>query len=88
MRGDWMPVNKVVYGGNILIDLTNDTVTADTLFKGYIAHRADGTIITGTMFENYPDEKCLYEALCDLDGRTIDDSSGSAVEGKTVYRKV
>lgn len=44
-----MAVNKVVYGDNVLIDLTSDTVTAETLLKGYTAHKADGTIIVGTM---------------------------------------
>lgn len=88
MRGDEMPVNKVVYHKKTLIDLTSDTVTADTLFKGCTAHRADGTIITGTMFENYPDEQCFYDTLQDLDGNRIEDISGSEIKGKTVYRKV
>ena len=83
-----MPVNKVVYHKKTLIDLTSDTVTADTLFKGCTAHRADGTIITGTMFENYPDEQCFYDTLQDLDGNRIEDISGSEIKGKTVYRKV
>lgn len=83
-----MSVNKVVYNKKTLIDLTGDTVTADTLFRGCTAHGADGTIITGTMFENYPNEQCFYDALCDLAGSIITDGSGNAVEGKTVYRKV
>lgn len=58
-----MAVNKVVYGTEILIDLTNDTVTPDTLFKGCTAHMADGTIVTGTLFSNYPDEQCFYDTL-------------------------
>lgn len=83
-----MAVNKVVYGTEILIDLTNDTVTPDTLFKGCTAHAADGTIITGTLFSNYPDEQCFYDTLQDLDGNWIEDISGSEIKGKTVYRKV
>lgn len=83
-----MSVNKVVYNKKTLIDLTSDTVTAGMLFKGCTAHRADGIMITGTMFENYPDEQCFYDALCDLSGGIITDSSDNAVEGKTVYRKV
>ena len=43
-----MPVNKVVYGGTTLIDISSDTVTASTLLNGYTSHRADGTKITGT----------------------------------------
>lgn len=43
-----MAINKVVYGGNTLIDLTSDTVTEDKLLEGVIAHGKDGEIITGT----------------------------------------
>lgn len=43
-----MAISKVVYGGNTLIDLTADTVTAEHLIKGYTAHGADGELITGT----------------------------------------
>ena len=43
-----MAISKVVYGGNTLIDLTGDTVTAEQLKKGYKAHGADGELITGT----------------------------------------
>ena len=41
-------VNKVIYGGNTLIDLTSDTVTADKILKNYKAHAASGAPITGT----------------------------------------
>ena len=44
-----MPVNKVIYGSNVLLDLTEDTVTPDNLLKGATAHRADGTVISGQM---------------------------------------
>ena len=42
-------VNKVVLGSSTLIDLTADTVTADTLMQGYTAHAADGSTIVGTV---------------------------------------
>ncbi len=41
-------VNKVVYDGDTLIDLTEDTVTAATLMSGYTAHDRSGASITGT----------------------------------------
>ena len=44
-----MAVNKVVYGATVLVDLTEDTVTADKLLKGATAHDASGELITGTM---------------------------------------
>lgn len=41
-------VNKVTYNGEVLIDLTKDTITPETLKAGVTAHAADGTSITGT----------------------------------------
>lgn len=82
-----MAANKVVYGNKTLIDLTGDTVTEDALIRGYTAHKADGTIITGTAFAGYPDEWAFYDELWDSDGNPIYDSSGNTMEGKTVYRK-
>ncbi len=43
-----MAINKVIYGGNTLIDLTADTVTASDLRDGITAHDKSGAIITGT----------------------------------------
>lgn len=44
-----MAVNHVVYDGNTLIDLRNDTVTsAEHIMSGYVGHLADGTVVTGT----------------------------------------
>ena len=41
-------VNKVVYGGKTLIDLTSDTVTAASMLSGVKAHDKSGVIITGS----------------------------------------
>lgn len=41
-------INKIIYGGRTLIDLTSDTITADKLLEGYTAHDKSGAIITGT----------------------------------------
>jgi hypothetical protein len=41
-------VNKVIYGGQTLIDLTADTVTADKILSGYTAHDKSGAAITGS----------------------------------------
>ena len=42
-----MAVNKVIYHGNTLLDLTRDTVTPSTLLKGVTAHDKSGASITG-----------------------------------------
>ena len=44
-----MGVNKVIYNGTTLIDLTGDTVTASTLAQGKTAHDKSGNRIVGTM---------------------------------------
>lgn len=44
-----MAYNKVVYGGNTLIDLTSDTVTTEDLVQGTTAHDKSGASITGTL---------------------------------------
>lgn len=41
-------INKVVYGGNTLIDLTGDTVTAADVQSGKTFHLKDGSTTTGT----------------------------------------
>ena len=46
-------VNKVIYGGQTLIDLTGDTVTASDILTGKKAHDKSGAQITGT---------CSYDA--------------------------
>lgn len=42
-------VNQVVVDGEILIDLTKDTVTSNVMLEGETAHAANGTIIVGTI---------------------------------------
>lgn len=44
-----MGVNKVVYGSVAVIDISDSTVTADTLAKGITAYDKAGEKITGTM---------------------------------------
>lgn len=67
-----MATNKIIYGGNVLIDLTNDTVTPETLLKGQTAHHANGEIITGT---------------CTFDANTQDANATQAeiLKDKTAY---
>ena len=43
-----MAINKVEYGDRTLIDLTQDTVTPETLLEGETAHEKTGELIRGT----------------------------------------
>lgn len=44
-----MGINKVNYGSTTLIDISNDTVTANTLLSGATAHDNSGAPITGAV---------------------------------------
>lgn len=63
-------VSKIIYGGQTLIDLTNDTITADKLLEGYTAHGADGEIINGA---------CKY----DVDSSNATAAVAEVLKGKT-----
>lgn len=41
-------INKIIYGGEVLIDLTTDTITPESLLIGHTAHGSDGNVIEGT----------------------------------------
>lgn len=49
-----MDISKVVYGDTTLIDLTEDTVTADSMLLGVTAHGSNGEQIYGTMSQVTP----------------------------------
>lgn len=67
-------ISKIIYNGNVLIDLTQDTVVADKMLSGYTAHGADGNVVTGT---------CTFDA--DTQDATAADSE--ILLGKTAYVK-
>lgn len=69
-----MAISKVVYGSNVLIDLTADTIEADKLLKGITAHGPDGEPITGS---------------CEYDANTQDATATAAeiLSGKIAYNK-
>lgn len=69
-----MAINKVIYGGTTLIDLTSDTVTADKLLKNYTAHGKDGAVVTGT---------CTF----DVDSQDATAAVAEILLGKTAYAR-
>ena len=44
-----MAVNHVIINGKTVVDLRNDTVSADKLLKGVTAHDKTGAAITGAL---------------------------------------
>ena len=66
-------ISKVVYGNETLIDLTDDTVAAAALLRGYTAHGADGAPITGS---------CQYDA----DTKDATANANDILSGKTAYK--
>lgn len=65
-----MAISKVVYGGQTLIDLTQDTITKEKLLKGTIAHGANGEEIVG---------ECAY----DVDSSEANAMPAEVLSGKT-----
>ena len=64
--------NKIIYGGEVLIDLTSDTVQANQVLSGATFHDKTGATVTGT---------------CDYDSNTTDATAkaGEILTGKTTY---
>lgn len=67
-------VNKVIYGGRTLIDLTGDTVSPDKLLTGVTAHDKSGASITGT---------CTR----DVDSTDATVAEAEILSGKTAYAR-
>ena len=67
-----MAINKIVYNGDTLVDLTEDTITSSNLLSGITAHNKSGEQITG---------ECTY------DSNTTDANATQSdiVNGKTAY---
>lgn len=68
-----MAVNKVIYGGQTLIDLTGDDVTADDVLEGKKFHLPSGANGTGT---------CTYDA----DTTDATATASEILTGKTAYK--
>lgn len=65
-------VNKVIYGGRVLIDLTGDTVDPSKLLKGSKAHDKSGAQIEGA---------CTF----DVDSTDATAVAAEILFGKTAY---
>lgn len=63
-------INKVIYGGEVLIDLTSDTVNPATLKRGITAHDASGKVITGTNDNDVDSTDATVQVAEMLKGKT------------------
>ena len=69
-----MAINKVVLGGDTLIDLSGDTVQASDVVTGKTFHLASGASAQGS-----------FTPVCNYS--TSEKAVGTFVNGKTVYQK-
>lgn len=65
-----MARNKVIFGSEVLIDLTADTVTKDKILAGFTAHDASGAIVTGTCDFDVNSQDATVKVAEVLDGAT------------------
>ncbi len=63
-------INKVIYGGKTLLDLTADTVTPDKLANGITAHDKTGATITGTSTKDSDTSDATVAVAEMLEGKT------------------
>lgn len=68
-----MANSKIIFGGEVLIDLTGDTVEAGKLLKGITAHGKDGEPVVGA---------CTFDA----DTKDATAMAAEILLGKTAYK--
>lgn len=66
-----MAVNKIIYNGETLVDLTNDTVTADDLAAGVKATGADGRPVIGLLPKVVIDSELSQSSTNPVQNKTI-----------------
>lgn len=69
-----MAINKIIYGGQTLIDLTGDTITKDKVLSGFTFHGIDGTVQEGA---------CTF----DVDSQDATVKVAEMLTGKTAYAR-
>lgn len=63
-------ISKIVFDGEVLMDLTADTVTSDALAQGITAHDKSGVIITGTSTKDSDTSDATVTVAEMLEGKT------------------
>lgn len=84
-----MAINKVVYGDDTLIDLTQDSVSAENLLEGETAHDRSGVPVTGTAKQGHILKNQAGTAMTQqpnmqfADAHLTNDATNSATEIET-----
>lgn len=85
-------VNKVVYGNDTLIDLTQDSVSAENLLEGETAHDRSGAPVTGTAKQGHILKNQAGTAMTQRanmlfkDAGLSDNSAGAATEVEIIHQ--
>lgn len=66
-----MAISKIIYGGQTLLDLTGDNITADKVLLDFQFHGADGEIHTGTCTFDVDSSDATLKAAEALEGKTF-----------------
>lgn len=77
--------NQVIVNGETILDLRSDTVTPETLQKGYTAHDKSGAQITGTL-EVPATEEQTVELSMPSGNQVIQPTSGKVMSKVTVQK--
>ena len=78
-------INKVIYGGNTIIDLTSDTVTANDVLKNVTFHLPSGATGTGACEYDVDSSDCTAVIAEVLSGKTFA-KGGSVLTGTMTNR--
>ena len=76
-----MAINKVEYGGRVLVDLTADSVEADALVVGHTAHGKDGEPVEGANPYELEATNAEVQTQTDLIGQIAAVLEGKAAGG-------
>ena len=82
-----MKINKVVYGGATLLDLTEDTVNEDVIVEGYVGHDASGEQITGKLKLITVDDELDANSTNPIQNNVVVEALNTKADKATTYTK-